>query len=149
MGCSQHRRVCTLRMCVAGLLLLVAAGAAQASDFASPAEVEQRVTLDLRDVEIGRALEIVGRASGLNMVVGSGVHGRVTVYLKDVPWQQALDSVLRANGYGYVRQGNIIRIDKLDALRRERELRLRQDADADEFLTGVDEDQTRVDKEGM
>lgn len=106
------------------ILLLMVTGAAQASEFAAPTTPQARVTLDLHAVDIGRPIEIIGRASGLNMVVGSQVRGSVTAYLKDVPWPQALESILRANGYGYIRQGNIIRIDTLDVLRKERERQL-------------------------
>jgi type IV pilus assembly protein PilQ len=80
----------------------------------------------LKGVEIGRVLQIIEQASGLNFVVSRDVRGPVTVRLTDVPWPQALDSILRANGYDYVRQGNIIRVDKAETLRREREIRLRR-----------------------
>jgi type IV pilus assembly protein PilQ len=101
-------------------------GAAEASDIAAPTPLHARVTLDFHAVDISRLIEVIGQASGLNMVVGSQVRGSVTVYLKDVPWPVALESILRSNGYGYVRQGNIIRIDTLDVLRKERERRLAQ-----------------------
>ena len=106
------------------MLLLMLAVAAEASEFPAPTKAQARVTLDLHAVKIDHLIEVIGRASGLNMVVGNQVRGRVTVYLKDVPWQQALESILGANGYGYIRQGNVIRIDTLDVLRRERERRL-------------------------
>ena len=106
------------------LLLVMLAVTAEASEFASPAKDPTRVTMDLKGVEIGRVLQIIQQASGLNFVVGRDVRGQVTVRLTDVPWPQALESVLRANGFGCVRQGNIIRIDKAETLRKERELRL-------------------------
>ncbi len=112
------------RCSLVGLLSLVLTVGAEASDVPHGGTAQQRLTLDLHAVEIDRALEIIGRASGMNLVVGSNVRGRVTVYLKDVSWQEALDSILQVNGFGYVRQGNIIRIDKLDVLRKERELQL-------------------------
>ncbi|MEE9172581.1 MAG: secretin and TonB N-terminal domain-containing protein [candidate division NC10 bacterium] len=111
------------RVFLGSLLLMTLAGFAEASEFASSVKAPRRVTMDFTAVELDRPLQIIGQISGLNMVVGRDVRGRVTVRLRDVPWEQALDSILRANGYGYIRQGNIIRIDKLDILRREREAR--------------------------
>lgn len=108
------------------ILLLMLTGAAEASELAAPTTLHARVTLDFHAVDISRLIEVIGQASGLNMVVGSRVRGSVTVYLKDVPWPVALESILRSNGYGYVRQGNIIRIDTLDVLRKERERWLAQ-----------------------
>lgn len=115
-----------IRTSLGVLLVLILAVCSEATEFASGGKTQQRLTLDFHEVEITRALEIIRRASGMNMVVGNDVRGRVTVYLKDVTWQQALDSILGVNGYGYIRQGNIIRIDKLDNLRKERELRLQR-----------------------
>jgi type IV pilus assembly protein PilQ len=45
----------------------------------------------------------------------------VTVKLQNVPWQQALDSVVRAAKLGYVQEGNIIRVDRLENLTKEAE----------------------------
>lgn len=112
------------RVFLGSLLLMILAGFAGASEIATSAKTPRRVTMDFTAVELDRPLQIIGQVSGLNMVVGRDVRGRVTVRLRDVPWEQALDSILRANGYGYIRQGNIIRIDKLDILRREREARV-------------------------
>ncbi|MBW8057260.1 MAG: secretin and TonB N-terminal domain-containing protein [candidate division NC10 bacterium] len=114
------------RLCMGGLFLLMLAGFAQGSEGAPPANDPTRVTMDLKGVEIGRVVQIIEQASGLNFVVSRDVRGPVTVRLTDVPWPQALDSILRANGYDYVRQGNIIRVDKAETLRREREIRLRR-----------------------
>ncbi|MFQ5847048.1 MAG: hypothetical protein ACE5IQ_05155 [Candidatus Methylomirabilales bacterium] len=110
----------------AGLLVLVSVTFAGASECASPAKAPKRITMDLKGVEIGRVLQIIEEASGLNFVVGSEVRGRVTVHITDTPWPRALESVLRANGYDSIQQGTIIRIDRAETLRKERELRLRR-----------------------
>ncbi len=89
------------------MLLLLLAVAAEASEFPARTKAQARVTLELHAVEIEHLIAVIGRASGLNIVVGNPVQGRVTVYLKDVPWQQALEPILRANGYGYIRQGTL------------------------------------------
>ncbi len=99
---------------------------AEAAEFEETANAPKRVTIDFRAVEIDRLLRIIEQVSGLNIVVGREVRGRVTVQLTDVPWRQALDSILRANGYGYVQEGNIIRIDTREIVRKEREMRARR-----------------------
>lgn len=110
----------TICLFIGGLTLMGLAGYTEASEFVRAANPPIRVTMDFRTVEIGRLFRIIEQASGLNIVVGREVRGRVTVHLTDVPWERALDSILRANGYGYVREGNIIRIDTREILRRER-----------------------------
>lgn len=99
---------------------------AEAAEFVKTVNAPKRVTIDFHAVEIDRLLRIIEQVSGLNIVVGREVRGRVTVHLTDVPWRQALDSILRANGYGYVQEGNIIRIDTREILRKEREMRARR-----------------------
>ncbi|HZX60572.1 MAG TPA: secretin and TonB N-terminal domain-containing protein [Candidatus Methylomirabilis sp.] len=110
----------SVRLCGAGLPLCILTTAAVASELGGPAK---RVTMDFAAIEIGRVLAIIEEVSGLNIVVGSEVRGRITVRLHDVPWPQALESILRANGYDYVRQGNVIRVDKAETLRKERDAR--------------------------
>ena len=105
---------------------MMVVGYTEASELVRAADPPIRVTIDFRAVEIGRVLRIIEQVSGLNIVVGREVRGRVTVHLTDVPWERALDSILRANGYGYVREGNIIRIDTREILWREREIRGRR-----------------------
>ncbi|MFQ5655930.1 MAG: type IV pilus secretin PilQ [Candidatus Methylomirabilales bacterium] len=78
-----------------------------------------RLSMDFKDADINNLLRIIAEVSGQNVVSGQDVKGKVTVRLVDVPWDQALDNILRINGFGYVREGNIIRVAKLSAIRSE------------------------------
>ena len=50
--------------------------------------------------------------------------GSISIKLNNVPWDRALDTILSTKGYGRIRTNNIIRVAKLETLRRERELEL-------------------------
>lgn len=61
----------------------------------SPRKVDEPLTLHLDDVDVRKALELLSRETGMNILVSPGVTGRVTVNLKDVSPEQALDAILR------------------------------------------------------
>jgi type IV pilus assembly protein PilQ len=86
-----------------------------------PRQQPRLISLDFKDADINNILRILAEFSGLNIVTSDDVKGRVTVKLQNVPWQQALDSVVRAAKLGYVQEGNIIRVDKLENLTKEAE----------------------------
>jgi type IV pilus assembly protein PilQ len=89
---------------------------------AQPARQQPRlISLDFKDADINNILRILAEFSGLNIVTSDDVKGKVTVKLQNVPWQQALDSVVRAAKLGYVQEGNIIRVDRLENLTKEAE----------------------------
>src|SRR5262245_16422954 len=87
----------------------------------SPRQQPRLISLDFKDADINNILRILAEFSGLNIVTSDDVKGKVTVKLQNVPWQQALDSVVRAAKLGYVQEGNIIRVDKLENLTKEAE----------------------------
>src|SRR5262249_754625 len=64
--------------------------------------------------------------SGLNIVLDPGVSGSLTVVLDDVPWDQALDIVLSNNGLDRQLDGNVLRIAKVDTIRKEAEAKRAQ-----------------------
>jgi type IV pilus assembly protein PilQ len=78
----------------------------------------ERISLDFQNADIHNILRLIGEISGLNVVVSDQVSGKVTLKLKSVPWDQALDIVLAAKNLDAIRNGNVLRIDTLDNIRR-------------------------------
>jgi type IV pilus assembly protein PilQ len=78
----------------------------------------ERISLDFQNADIHNILRLIGEVSGKNVVVSDSVSGKVTLKLRNVPWDQALDIVLASKSLGMVENGNVIRIDSLDAIRR-------------------------------
>ncbi|MDR1086532.1 MAG: type IV pilus secretin PilQ [Deltaproteobacteria bacterium] len=78
----------------------------------------ERITLDFQNADIHNILRLIGEVSGKNVVVSDQVSGKVTLKLKNVPWDQALDIVLASKNLGVMENGNVLRIDSMDAIRR-------------------------------
>ena len=89
----------------------------------------RKVTLDFQNADIHNIFRIIGSVSGKNIVVSDQVRGKVTLSLKEVPWDQALDIVLASQDLGKVEQGNVIRIDKLNTLRAQKQAELKDQKD--------------------
>ncbi len=111
-----------------------------------PEEAVPRISMDFKDVDINNLLRIIAEVSGQNIVAGEDVKGKVTVRLVDVPWDVALDNILRINGFGFVQEDTILRIAKLEAIRKEREekrkeqlevIRLQEEAAAEPLTTEI------------
>ena len=79
------------------------------------------VTLDFKDADIQNVLRVLAYKSGVNIVSGKEVIGTVTIRLVDVPWEQALAVILNTYGFAYERDGNIITVSTVDALKERRE----------------------------
>lgn len=84
-------------------------------------EKENTVTLDFKDADIQNVLRVLAYKSGVNIVAGKEVAGTVTIRLVDVPWEQALQVILSTYGFAYEREGNIISVSTMDALKERRE----------------------------
>jgi type IV pilus assembly protein PilQ len=93
-----------------------------------PAEAK-KISMDFKDADINNLLRILAEVSGANIVAGSDVKGNVTVRLINIPWDQALDAILKINGYGYMREGNIIRVASLAAIAKETEEQKKREAE--------------------
>jgi type IV pilus assembly protein PilQ len=76
------------------------------------------ISLDFQNADIHNILRLIGEVSGKNVVVSDQVSGKVTLKLSKVPWDQALDTVLASKNLGLMENGNILRIDTMDAIRR-------------------------------
>jgi type IV pilus assembly protein PilQ len=70
----------------------------------------QKISLDLRQAEIGDVLRLIAEVSGLNIIAGPAVQGMVTARLAHVPWDQALTVLLKLHGLTQERHGNVILI---------------------------------------
>jgi type IV pilus assembly protein PilQ len=62
------------------------------------------------------------------MVIDPDVQGTVDLVLTEVPWDQALEVILRGNGLDYTVDGTIVRIARIDTLKREQDARSQLDA---------------------
>ena len=81
------------------ILLFCAAGwcsvCAQEIPFQLPSsELNDKISLDLRGVEIGELLKILSRRSNLNIIPSGQVKGRVSIFLNDVSVDDAIEIIL-------------------------------------------------------
>ncbi|MFH1876345.1 MAG: secretin N-terminal domain-containing protein [Candidatus Omnitrophota bacterium] len=67
----------------------------------------QRVSLDLRNIDVLEALKFLSTKSGLNIVPTKNVSGRVSLTIEDVPFKDVFDLLLRSNGLAYTKVGKI------------------------------------------
>lgn len=70
--------------------------------------LEQRIALDLRNMEIVDALKFLAQKSNINIIASKNVEGRVSLFLKDVAVRDALDIILLANNLAYEMRGDIL-----------------------------------------
>ncbi len=81
------------------------------------------ISMDFQGVDLRSVLRTFAEISGLNMVIDPDVQGTVDIVLTDVPWDQALEVILRGNSLDYTVDGTIVRIAKIDTLRKEQDAR--------------------------
>ncbi len=76
-----------------------------------PAPVlSDRISLDLKGVDILDVLKLLSQKSGLNFVAGRNVSGRVTIFVNDVGVWEAFERIVEANDLAYERQGDIVTV---------------------------------------
>lgn len=78
--------------------------------FSAQDTFKQRISLDLRDMDIVDVLKFLSLKGKFNVVVSKGIAGRVTLVMKEVTIGEALDIILRANNLAYNRINNIVYI---------------------------------------
>ena len=69
--------------------------------------MNQRITLNLRNMDVNDALTYISLRSGANIVTSKSVSGRVTLQLKDVSIQDVFDITLLTNDLAYEKRGDI------------------------------------------
>ena len=85
--------------------------------------VGHAISMDFQGVDLRSVLRTFAEISGLNMVIDPDVQGTVDILLTDVPWDQALEVILRGSALDYTVDGTIVRIAKIETLRREQDAR--------------------------
>ncbi len=120
---SSSLRTFPLALAVAiALTALSTAAPAQEPPAAEPATAEpprytgERMSLNLQNVELRAALQLIADFAGVNLVVAQDVAGVIAVRLEDIPWDEALDLILTSNGLGQRQSGNVLLIAPAEAL---------------------------------
>src|SRR4051812_8239134 len=84
------------------------------------------ISVNLKDVDLKDFFRLIHEISGLNVVLDPGVTGNLTIVLDDVPWDQALDIVLANNNLDRQLDGNVLRIARVETIRKEAEAKRAQ-----------------------
>src|SRR3990167_8602039 len=75
-----------------------------------PGGMDERIALDLRNIEVVDALKFLAVKAGLNIIATKNVAGRVTLMVQDVPVRDIFDIMLRSNGLAYAKEGSIYNV---------------------------------------
>ncbi len=94
-----------------------------------PSTEAKKISMDFKDADINNLLRILAEVSGANIVSGPEVKGTVTVRLINVAWDQALEAILKSNNFGYLKEGNIIRVASLANISKELDDRRKREAE--------------------
>jgi len=70
----------------------------------------QKISLDLRNIDVIDALKFLSVKSGLNIVPTKNVSGRVSLTVENVPVKDVFDIMLRSNSLAYIKQGAIYNV---------------------------------------
>ncbi|HTD47931.1 MAG TPA: AMIN domain-containing protein, partial [bacterium] len=84
---------------------------------------DQKISLELRNVDITDVLSALAKLAHVNLVTDAGVQGRITVRLTDVTFTEAMHLILEPNGLGFQLIGSnmiVARKDKLTAISQHR-----------------------------
>lgn len=81
----------------------------------------RNISLQVKDADVRDVINFLAEESGANIVMSDDVTGKISLKLRRVPWDQALVTVMRSKNFGYVRQGNVLRISSLLSLQKETE----------------------------
>lgn len=79
----------------------------------------KKISLEVRGADVRDVLSFISENSGLNMIIDDQITGKISMKLSKIPWDQALLLVLQSKRLGYLRQGNVLRIAPLGALKEE------------------------------
>src|SRR5437016_5976033 len=112
---------------------------------------DQKISLELRNVDITDVLSALAKFAHVNLVTDAGVQGRITVRLTDVTFAEAMHLILDPNGLGFQLIGSnmiVARKEKLTGIRQHRVMNMLASTFVAGYLTpltGVAKDKAVVD----
>ncbi|MFH2138401.1 MAG: secretin N-terminal domain-containing protein [Candidatus Omnitrophota bacterium] len=71
---------------------------------------KERISLELRDIDIKDALKYLASKAEINIVPTNQVSGRITLMIKDAPIDDVFEMVIRSNGLAYDKIGSIYNV---------------------------------------
>ncbi len=77
---------------------------------ASQEKSENRITLDLKGVEINELFKILSEKSGMTVITTPEVKGRVTVFMDNLTFTDALDVIVTMQDLAYETKGKIVKV---------------------------------------
>ncbi|MBI4354935.1 MAG: hypothetical protein HY597_00610 [Candidatus Omnitrophica bacterium] len=84
--------------------------AAAAQPAPGQAVVGQKISLDLKGLDIGDVLKLLSQKSGLNFVASKNVTGKVTLFVQDVDVWDAFEIIVATNDLAYERKGSVVTV---------------------------------------
>lgn len=88
---------------------------------AAPQYYGQPISLNLKEVDIKKVMQLFADFTEMNLVLSDGVTGKVSVHLNDVPWDQALDIVMRSKGLVARHSGKVLLVTTAEEAKAQRE----------------------------
>ena len=76
----------------------------------------ETVTLQFQDIEVRRALHLIGELANQDIVVSDAVSGNLSLYLTAVTWREALDLILHTQQLAQQRIGDVLTIAPVAAV---------------------------------
>lgn len=86
------------------------AGQPQGASAVAAQGKSDKISLDLKGLDIVDVFKMLSARSNLNIVVGKNVAGRVTIFLKDVNIWDAFEIIIASNSLAYEKDGGIIKV---------------------------------------
>lgn len=73
-------------------------------------DLDKKISLDLRDIDILDVLKFLAIKANLNIVGGKNISGTVTLLLNNITVKDALEIILSINRLAYTMKGNIVQV---------------------------------------
>ncbi len=102
--------VVVLAVCAALGLSGTARADAPRPSAGGPIVTGQRISLDLKGVDILDVLKLFSQKTGLNFIAGRNLSGRVTIFVNDVDVWDAFELIIKANDLAYERRSAIVTV---------------------------------------